>query len=553
MSSVVGLVHKTWNGSKSMTYQNSATPLELPGSGQTRQHTRDSSTQLGQARQRLPINLLSNFVWLVVNMGVNLWYTPYLIAHLGVSAYGLVPLAGSVTSYMTVLTTALNDAISRFLTIDLAKKDLDAANRTFNTAIVSSLIVIALLLPVALVISWFGPQIFNIPPGHEQDAQWLLLLSTMTFLTTTFASTFAVSSYAQHRFDLRLLVNTVRLGAQLVTVVLLFNLLTPSLWQAGLGMLVSAFLLLLGHRELWRKLTPELTLKLGLFDQPLLKQFMAFSGWVLVNSMGAMLFLNIDLIVANLIFGPEVAGRYGAVVIFPSVLRAVAGTANAVLVPIVMTLYAQGNLSGLARFSRLSVKSMGLMVALPIGLLCGLGKPLLTVWLGPEFSDLSPLVVALVAHLCINLAVSPLFSLQVATNKVRVPALVTLAMGLANAALAVSLSLWTGWGYISIAIAGAIVLIMKNALFTPLYNARILGLSWWAFLPALGTSVVGCLSAGAMAYLISLNWSLTGWVQLISACALVSVAYLVAVFFLGLSADDRRFLKSEMQRRMKHE
>jgi membrane protein EpsK len=266
---------------------------------------------------------------------------------------------------------------------------------------------------------------------------------------------------------------------------------------------------------------------------------------------GAMLFLNIDLVVANLIFGPEVAGRYGSVMIFPRRLRMLVSTVTGVLTPIVLTLYAQNNLPGLVRLSRLVIKFIGLAMALPIGLICGLGRPLLTVWLGPEFSDLSWLVVALVGHLCVNVAVVPLFSLQVATNNVRVPGITTLVMGVVNACLAVALALWSGWGYIGIAIAGAIVLTAKNAFFTPLYGARILRLPWWAFLPSLVAGVVGSLAVGAGTYWISLTWTLTGWGQLALVAVITSGIYIIAAYLGGLSADDRRLLKSEVQRRIK--
>ncbi len=512
-----------------------------------------SQAKLTEARRRFPINVLSNVTWLVLNAIVGTWYTPFLIGHLGVGVFGLIPLAGSVTNCMAILTEGLNSAVGRFLTIDLARDDATAANRTFNTAIVSSLTIVAILLPVALVITWLAPKIFDVPPGNERDVQWLVLLAMVAFITTTFASSFAVPSYAYHRFDLRLLVNIARLVARVGSIVLLFTALTPQLWQVGVGICLSAFFFLLGHKALWRRLTPELRIRLNLFDTSRLRQFLGFSGWVLINQVGSLLFLNIDLIVANVIFGAEAAGRYGAVVIFPTLLRTLVATAQGILVPIAVTLYAQNDLSRLVRFSRLSVKFTGLAVALPIGLLCGLGKPLLTVWLGPEFLDLSWLVVVLVGHLCISLAVVPLFSLQVATGKVRTPGLVSLLTGCGNAALAVALALWSDWGYISIAVAGAIMLIAKNGFFTPLYGARILKLPWWTFFPSPIAGVIGCVAVGTVTYLISSAWTLTDWGQLALVAIIISGVYIGAAFSFGLSADDRSLLRSEVERRMKRE
>ena len=509
-----------------------------------------SIAKLSEGRQRLPVNVLSNITWLAINIVVGLWYTPYLIGHLGIAVYGLVPLVNSVTNYMTLLTDGFNSAISRFLTIDLARDDAEAANRTFNTAVAGSLTMAAILLIMALVFSWWAPQIFNMPTGYERDLQWLVLFTIGGFIITAFASSFAISSYAYHRFDLRLLVNIIRLMVQMGSLVLLFILLSPRLWQVGVGTFLSAFFFLLGHGALWRKLTPQLTIRLDWFDTTRLKQMLGFSGWVITNQIGSLLFLNIDLIVANLIFGAQIAGRYGAVIIFPTLLRALLGTVDAVLVPLVVALYAQNNLAGLVRFCRLSIKFVGLAMALPIGLLCGLAKPLLTVWLGPGFADLSWLVVVLIGHLCINTAVVPLFSVQVATSNVRVPGVVTLIMGMANAGLAVALALWSGWGYISIAIAGAVVLTIKNALFTPVYNARVLRLPWWTFLPSLVTSTLAWLLVSAAAFWISLNWALASWLQLALAAAIIAGIYVIAIYFLGLGADERSLVKSEIRQRL---
>jgi O-antigen/teichoic acid export membrane protein len=507
-----------------------------------------SSPKLAEARDRMPVNVLSNVVWLVLNMLVRMWYTPYLIAYLGVAVYGLVPLIGSVTDYMTILTQGFNTAVDRLLMIDLARDDFRGANRTFNTSIVASLTLAAILLPISAVFAWFTPQLFNVPVGHEQEAQWLAMFTTTALLLTTFASSFAISSYALHRFDLRLLINVIRLAANVGIVIVLFIMLPPQLWQVGVSILLSSLLLLLGHSILWRKLTPQMSIKLKLYDPARLKDMLGLSGWVLVNQIGALLFLNIDLIVANRVFGAEVAGRYGAVLIFPALLRTLVGTIDGVLVPIVMTLYAQNNRPGMVRFFRTSVKFIGLIIALPIGLLCGLGRPVLSVWLGPKFSDLSWLVIALISHLCVNVAVVPLFSLQVAANKVRVPGIVTLAMGIVNAILAVTLALWSGWGYISIAIAGAIVLTAKNTFFTPVYAARILNLPWHALLACMIPSVVGCLGVGLAAYGVSLIYPLTNWGQLALAGGLIAGPYAVAAYFLGMDASNRDLVNSEVRR-----
>jgi len=85
--------------------------LTLPGQTQSREVqpvVQKSGVRLAEARRRFPINLLSNLTWVVVSVLVSMWYTPFLISHLGVAVYGLVPLVTSFIVYMAILTTGLD-------------------------------------------------------------------------------------------------------------------------------------------------------------------------------------------------------------------------------------------------------------------------------------------------------------------------------------------------------------------------------------------------------------------------------------------------------------
>ena len=60
---------------------------------------------------RFAINLVSNVGQLGLSMIVGAWYVPFLVRKLGPAAYGLIPLAGSITSYMALITLGLNSAV----------------------------------------------------------------------------------------------------------------------------------------------------------------------------------------------------------------------------------------------------------------------------------------------------------------------------------------------------------------------------------------------------------------------------------------------------------
>lgn len=497
------------------------------------------------ARKRFGINVMSNVAWLGFTILINMWYTPYLISQLGVAAYGLVPLANSVTNYMSILTTGLNSAVGRFLTIDLYKGDHHTANRTFNTALFGMAMLAGILLPVVLGISWAAPYLFNVPQGLESDVRWLFLAVMSAFLVIGMGSSFAVSSFARQRFDLLNAVNVVRLLVRVGLVVICFTFLSARLWQAGVGVFTSAITSSLCYVVLWRKLTPKLRVAPSAFDRSRLREMAEMSVWTVVLRVGSLLFLSIDLIVVNTVFGAEATGRYGSILLFSTLLRMLAGAVSAVLTPVVMAKYAQGDLDGIVRISQQAVKFMGLAMALPIGLLCGFSQPFLRLWLGPSFQDLATLLIVLTSHLSINLAVLPLFALARTFNKVRVPGIVTVFAGMANLGLAVAWAKWGSWGTVSVAAAGAVVLALKNVFFTPLYSAKILELRrWWTFFPSIIASVGGTLVVGLAAYGLTRVHTPDGWSALAGAAALVAGLYGVGAYLLGLNRADRQFLHS---------
>jgi membrane protein EpsK len=183
------------------------------------------------------------------------------------------------------------------------------------------------------------------------------------------------------------------------------------------------------------------------------------------------------------------------------------------------------------------------MLALPIALMCGFAEPLLRLWLGAGFSNLHPLLFLMAIHLCINVPILPLLGLQLATNRVKVPAVVTMVMGIANLGLALVLAGPMHWNLYGIAAAGAIMLTLKNVFFTPIYAAHVLGKSCWPFFRELGL-IVGVTAASILLCRGWLNLQpVSGWDQLVTAGLAVTAVYGLVVYRFVLSIEERKMVR----------
>lgn len=491
---------------------------------------------------RFALNLASNVGKLGLTMLVGVWYVPFLVRQLGPAAYGLVPLASMITSYMGLVTFSLDTAMGRYLTIALARKDHGEANKVFNVALWGNAAIVGLLAIPALAAIANVQHLVRIPPGYETATRWLFAGTAAAFFLNEIKTPFLASCFALNRLDMQNIVAVAETLTRVGLVVFLFLAVTPRIEYVGAGILAGTVLSTLGAIWLWKALTPELHIRLRDFDWTMMKSLCHTSSWIIVSQIGLMLYVNIDLVVANRLFGPEESGRYAAVLQLPTLLRTLGMTVGEIFAPTMYQIYARGDYEGLAVYLNRAIKFLGLVMALAIGLICGFSKPLLQLWLGPAFGSLAPLMCLMAIHLCINLSMYPLYAVPLAANRVKVPGVVTLAVGVLNLALALLLARGFGWGLYGIAAAGAISLTLRHLVFTPLYGAHVLRQSYKTFYRRVVPTIGATLVAIGMCRLVLWGWVISGWVDLGMAAMTVSVLFLAATYLL-LSSEERMALK----------
>ncbi len=504
----------------------------------------NAATGLGEAsHHRFAVNTIANGASLVLSIAVGFWYTPYMIRHLGVAVYGLVPLSNSITNYLTILTAAVCTTVARYITVDIAKGDVESANRHFNTFLVIAIWIAAVLELLAVGFSFLLPKFFNIPAGQERAAQVLFLSVTVAFLLSTVANTFQSAIWVSNRFEIRSLIESGAILIRVGLVVLLFNLWAPSLWQLSIALPLTALYTLAGDVIACRKLVPSLRVRLSDFDRKELPALWNTSRWMLVSQVGGVLFFNLDLVLANTLLGPVEAGRYAPLIQWVFLLRTLGMTISVVLSPPIVVRYAQGDTDGLLRVLRQASKFLGLIVGLPAFLLCGFAGPLLGTWLGPSFQDLAPLTWWLVLPLCVEASQLHVSAVWIAADKLRVISLQTVACGVAYIVLAVLLVREFHWGLYGISVASAAASLLRNGILSPLYTAALAHLPRWnlAFYP--WRTLLSTFAFAALTAMASVRMAAGSWFKLGLAAAPVSLVYCLVTYFALLNGEERLTLR----------
>ncbi len=515
------------------------TDLSQSTDGQRQTTTLTDTT--AQFKTQLPRNLSLQVLSFIVSVGIGIWLVPYLVGHLGRAAYGLIPIAGAMTQYVSLISQNISISVNRFLTIALQQNDDREANRIFNTAFFSYLAIALIQIPVFGLVIYYANSIFTIPTELYRDAIILLACSATGFLINLVSSVFGVPIYANNRLDISRGIDIGRQVFRVVGVVTLFLGFNPALRYVGYVDLAVSILVCLATLTIGKRLAPILRLSLRLYDWRKVKQLMAMGGWLLVTQVGALLFHRVDIWICNRFVGPAEAGDYAAVLQWSILIRSIGAVMGGIIAPMVMIYYARSEIEGLIRLSRLSVRIFVLALAIPISLLCVFSKPLLSLWLGDSFARFWPLMVIMVCHLGINVGVTPLFNIQIAVNRVVWPGLVTLIMGIANLVLAIFLAKYVGWGIYGVAVAGAILLTAKNALFTPIYGALILRQPWYTFLKSYLSGLAFLAGLLALGGVFSQYAQPSSWGQLVAVCLIVALTGVASSWFI-MSKQDRRLV-----------
>lgn len=496
-------------------------------------------------------NITTNFLIFFISILIGLLLPPFVIDKLGIEAYGLIPLANSISSYALIIAITINGTIARYLILDIANKEYHNGNRTFNTAFWGLVFVLLTISPVLFYISFNIENFVNIPKEIENEAHLLFFTIFISFIVSSLTSLLNSSPYINNRLDLINLTTLTNSMVKIGAIVILFHFISVSLINFGIANVLASFFTLVVSYIIFKQQTPFLSIRIKLFSFSIFKEILSMGGWLLVSQIGALLFLQIDLLVINLVKGAEDAGMYSVLLPWNTLIRTFAAVIAGVVAPIQLNFYANKKLDELLKITSLSVKYLGVLMSLIVALLCVFSERLLFLWLGNGFVELHWLFIILISHLGINLSVLPLYPLSNAYKKVKIPGIVTVILGLLNAALAFALLKYTSLGLYGVALSGFIVLTLKNIGFAAPYTAYILGLKKTYFLKSMLPSIFVFAAVFIIGTSFNSIYRVNSWVELILSMMVLSIIAITGVFIGIANKMEKLFVISYIKKNIK--
>jgi membrane protein EpsK len=422
-------------------------------------------------------NLITNSVNLLVNIVIGIIYTPYLVNNLGIATYGLIPLALIINQYILVITESLTGSLTRFYTIYIRKKEYELASKNLSTSFFLLITIIIILLPFFITIIKDINSIFNIPANSINNAKTLFSFTLLSFSCSLISSLFNITLYSNNRLDLINLIKIIRNSGKVVFVILFFTISNKNIIYIGYSNFITEIIVLVISFMLFKKTKlPNIIITWKFIDFYNFKIVLIMTCWVIIQRLGDTTLYRIDNIIINNFFGITKSGILGTITEFGSYITNVILVISSIFGPLVLIEFANKNHSKIKSISFDAVWITGTMCSIVVGLVMAFSTEIITLWLGNKFAPyaiwLSVKVISL-PFITSSIVFAYVFR---AWNLIKIPALITIGLGLINIIISVLLAIKLNGNnkiIIILLCSNAVINIIQSYVFSSIYFKKI--------------------------------------------------------------------------------
>lgn len=338
--------------------------------------------------RRIAKNTILLYFRMLFLMVISLFTSRINLQSLGVEDFGIYNVVGGVVSSFAVISGALGVAISRNITFELGKGDMEKLNKVFSMSIniqfCIGLLVVILAETVGL---WFFKTKMVVPVIRYDAAFWVYQCSLISFIVGLLSVPYNASIIAHEKMSAFAYITVLEAVLKLLLAYFVFVTPFDKLITFASFILFIQLLLRFIYGVYCKRHFEECTYRFTT-DRALFKQMTGFAGWTMFGNLawvGYTYGLNILL---NLFFGPTVNAARGIAVQVQNAIQGFCTNFQMALNPQITKNYASGDLRRMHQLIFASSKySFFLLLLLSLPVLIET-QTILKVWLGvvPDYT-----------------------------------------------------------------------------------------------------------------------------------------------------------------------
>ena len=504
------------------------------------------SSQTTDNNKRIAKNTLLLYVRMLFTMAVSLFTSRVILNTLGVEDYGINNVVGGIVTMFSVLSGSLSSSISRFITFELGKGNIERLKTIFSTGVNIQLGMSVLIIIIAEAVGiWFLNAKMNIPADRMVAANWVFQCAILTFVLNLLSVPYNAAIIAHEKMSAFAYISVVEVTLKLIIVYMLTISPFDRLKTYAVLLLWVGAVIRFIYGYYCKRHFEECTYHF-VFDKPVLKEMTGFAGWNFLGNGAYMLNTQGVNILMNLYFGVAVNAARGIATQVDAALKQFVNNFTTAVNPQITKSYAQGDLDYMHKLVCRSAKFSAFLMmffAVPIILET---NTILTIWLKtvPDYAVIF-LQWIIISSFMDTVLANSLVTSMFATGKIKRYQIIVTTVGCLVFPLswiAFKLGFEPQVGYILYFFIYTILLFVRLYLLKDMVKLPVMMYIREVLYKLAPVIVVGFAIPGIL--ILTMD---AGWLRLILVCLLSVLVTAASEYFIGLSNKEKDFVAEKIK------
>ena len=495
---------------------------------------------------QMMLNVIASVVVFIVQIVIDFWLTPFVIAKLGEQAYGFISMLSNFTQYAALLTVAINSMASRFISYEYNKGNEEKAKVYFASVFWINALMSIVILIASVAIVYRLEFLVHIDSVYVRDVKIAFLLSFINMIIGCLSTCFTATTFVTNRMDFHAYIQIFSNLLKVVLVVGSFLILRPHIFYLSGSYLICSLTVMFVYIFLQRKMMSGFCLNFKYVSFETLIPLLKSGVWILISDLSSILLNGMDVLLANIFISDIAMSRLAVSKQIPTAVGSLLGVVSGVFTASFTLKVAGNQRDKLIEEVKDTIKWLGFFLTVPFAGIIIFGRDFLTLWLPQELCEsdiinqIYTLMMLTLANVIINAYMYSLHSLLIALNKVRFYSLLILVCSFISIIATVLLLRFSSLGVYAIAGTSTVVLCLVNMFVVPIYAARITQLGTFGFFSTIFKSHGFLLILTAVFYVVHQVICIENWLAFFITIVLVGVAGYAFCFCFMLDRDGRR-------------
>lgn len=495
---------------------------------------------------KLKSGAIISYIYLFVESISSIILTPFLVAHLGDSEYGIYGLAATLSSYILLLDLGVGNALVRYFAKYRVNKEAENERKLMGVSIIfySAASMIALIVLAGTIM--LSPYIFvkGLTPHEIGRVKLMFWVVGITAVATLLESPFKRIIMAYEKFVLSKLIS-------LAKVCLRFALVMLVLVDGGMGIAVlgvSLALTVLGALfEMWYVFTKlKVTPKFGGIEKAFYKEIFSYSSIIVLQMIATQINAMVDQVTISILIPAASAylAIYAVGINLTHYFQSIGGAVNSLLMPsAVKAVEGKSDTNQMLNMMVKITRVQNILLGLIYVVFLVNGQAFVRLWVG-ESKELAYIVSAVIMlPQLLFLSQSIGAHLLWAMNKHKIQAVLQFVVSIINIFITVILVKVMN-PVIGASIGSAIAMLIGNVIVSGYIYQKEIGISVLDYYKGQFQGILPCLVlTTVLGFLFTRFVPLgEGWMDFLIKCAFAVSIYAVFMLLFGMNKDEKRMI-----------